>query len=284
MKNPNPVYLDHNEKLNYPSGSTISYLDGRFYIMGDDASDILVLNDQLKEIERIQLFTRGQNVRTPKATKADIESSVVITKEGVKSILFLGSGSLSPHRDKAFLFNPNNKKSITIDLTGFYNQLRANLSQLNIEAATMIGDDLVLGIRANASHPENFFVLSSVDAISPAFKRKILINMPVKGAGISGMDYDQEHDMLFVTFSTENTSDSFLDGAIGESYLAIITDARKQFQKTEFNIPSLTKLANLSPDFSHQKIESVTLVRGKRQLLLVADDDLGETRLFEVGF
>ena len=284
MKDPNPVYINYKVQGSYPSGSTISYLSRRFYIMGDDASEILVLNELLEEEERIQLFPKGENIRAPKAIKADIEASVVINQKGRRSILFLGSGSLSPHRDSAFFLNPQNREVKRIDLTRFYDQLRSSFNQLNIEAATMMGEELVLGIRANTSYPDNFIVLASSDISSPEFKRMIPVKLPVEHAGISGMDYDQHRDILFITFSSESTSNSLDDGEIGESYLAIIKEAKEQLQKNEFNISSLTKLTDLSPDFRGQKIESVSLIKGKRQLLLVADDNMGSTKLFRIRF
>lgn len=164
MKDPNPVYINYKVQGSYPSGSTISYLSRRFYIMGDDASEILVLNELLEEEERIQL------------------------------------------RDSAFFLNPQNREVKRIDLTRFYDQLRSSFSQLNIEAATMIGEELVLGIRANTSYPDNFIVLASSDISSPEFIRMIPVKLPVEHAGISGMDYDQHRDILFITFSSESTS------------------------------------------------------------------------------
>lgn len=284
MKDPDPVYIDYKMQDNYPSGSTISYFGERFYIMGDDASEILILNESLDKEERIQLFPKGKDLRVPKALKADIEASVVISQEGREFILFLGSGSLSPHRDSAFLFDPGSKELKRIDLAGFYDELRAYFSHLNIEAATMIGEDLILGIRGNTSNPDNFIVLASFNGLSPRFKRKLFINLPVEHAGISGMDYDEQHNVLFITFSSESTSNSIDDGEIGESYLAIITGGREQLKNHQLIIPSLTKLSDLSDELKHKKIESVSLIKGKRQLLLIADDDKGGTSLFKLGF
>lgn len=284
MKDPNPIYIHCKIQDNYPSGSTISYLGGRFYIMGDDASEILILNELLEEKERVQIFPKGENIRTPKLIKADIEASLTMNHNGRGSILFLGSGSLTPHRDSAFLFDPQNKGFERIDFTKFYDELRTNFKQLNIEAATMIGGDFALGIRGNGSYPDNYIVLASSDIFSPEFKRKILVRLPVEHAGISGMDYDKQHDHLFITFSSESTFNAFDDGKIGESYLAIISEATQKLQNRELTINSLTKLTDLSADFKYQKIESVSLINGKRELLLVADDDRGNTKLFTLGF
>jgi len=255
-----------------------------FYVMGDDASEILVLNDKLEEVERIKLFPKDENIRIPKAIKADIEASVVFSQNGIDSILFFGSGSVSPHRDYAYLFEPESKSISRIDFSNFYDQLRIQFAQLNIEAATMLGNSLALGIRGNRSHPDNYIALANPGKLSPEFKRKVLIKLPVEHTGISGMDYDSERDILFITFSSESTSNSYDDGEIGESYLAIIQDAADHIEKNELHISALTKLSDLGPEFKLQKIESVSLTGDNRQLLVVADNDQGNTNLFRIGF
>ncbi len=284
MNDSDPLYLIHKSEFDYPSGSTICFMNDLFYVMGDDASEILVLNDHLVELKRVPLFPKDENIRIPKAFKADIEASVAIRQDGVDCILFFGSGSVSPHRDYAYLFEPESKSFMRIDFSSFYDQLRNQFAHLNIEAAAMLGSSLALGIRGNRSNPDNYIALISLGKLSPKFRRKVLLKLPVEYTGISGMDYDGVRDVLLITFSSENTSNSYDDGAIGESYLAIIQDATEQIQKNELNISSLTKLSDLGTEFNLQKIESVALTGNNRQLLLVADNDHGDTNLFRIGF
>lgn len=252
--------------------------------MGDDASEILVLNEAMQEYERIMLFTKGDSLRTPKATKADIEASLIVNHEKVESILFFGSGSVTPHRDSAFLFNSIIKEIERIDYSEFYNQLRTNFAQLNIEAATLIDDNFLLGIRANISNPNNFIAVASSDIFSPKFKRKIEIKFSITlEIGISGMDYDSKSDQLFITFSSEDTTNAFDDGKVGDSYLAIIEDSKRKLLHNELVITSLIKLADIDSVFTEQKIEGVCATTDNR-LLLVSDDDLGNTRIFNLSF
>ena len=284
MNEPKFSYIDRKYQDNYPSGSTISYLTGNFYIMGDDASELLVLNLDLEEIERIPFFPKGENIRTAKAVKADIEASSIIRYQGKEAVLFLGSGSVSPHRDSAFLFDPESKKVRRLDFNPFYNQLRSNFMQLNIEAAAEVEKQILLGIRANSSYLYNFLAVASLDVESPQFKRKIHLKVPFTHVGISGMEYDEQKDRLFITFSSEDTSNAFDDGTIGDSFLAIVEDVKKELMKDEWYISSITRLTDINQDFLHQKIESVSLITGKDQLLLVADDDLGNTTLFRLSY
>lgn len=278
------LYLIHKSEFHYPSGSTICFMNNLFYIMGDDASEILVLNDQFVELERVPFFPKDENIRIPKAIKADIESSVVIRHNGNDCILFFGSGSVSPHRDYAYLFEPESKSIIRIDFSNFYDQLRNQFANLNIEAAAMLGNSLALGIRANRSNPDNYIALISPGNLSPEFQRKVLLKLPVEHIGISGMDYDGMRDTLFITFSSENTDNSYDDGDIGESYLAIIREAAEQIKQNDLYISSLIKLSDIGPEFYLQKIESVSLTNDSHQLLLVADNDQGDTNLFRIGF
>lgn len=284
MENSGPLYLIHKSAFDYPSGSTICFMNNLFYILGDDASEILVLNDQLLELDRIPFFPKDENIRIPKATKADIEASVIIREDGIDCILFFGSGSVSPHRDYAYLFEPESKSISRIDFSRFYDQLRTQFAHLNIEAAAMLANSLALGIRANRSNPDNYLALAIPGKLSPEFQRKVLLKLPVDHIGISGMDYDVARDILFITFSSEDTGNSYDDGKIGDSYLTIIQEATEQIQKNELYITSLTKLSDLGPEFELQKIESVALTANDRQLLLVADNDQGDTNLFRIGF
>jgi hypothetical protein len=283
MKTPEPIYLGQYVQADYPSGSTISYLNGRFYVMGDDASEILVLDEFIREVARIPLFPKAETKRIPKASKADIESSVVLKHEGRDKILFVGSGSVSAVRDSAFLFDPKANSIQRIDYSHFFDQLRADFDHLNIEACAIVKEEMVLGVRATATYPDNYIVRASLDFLSPVIKSKLLIKLPLNNAGISGMDYDQDNDILFITFSSEDTQNAVDDGRIGDSYLAIILQASRQMKKKELAIPSLIKLADLSPDLREQKIESVSFTPVTNELLLVADDDMGNTTFFKLA-
>src|SRR5688572_32324928 len=40
----------------YPSGSALEFINGRLYLMGDDARYVLVLNDDLEGVDSLVLF------------------------------------------------------------------------------------------------------------------------------------------------------------------------------------------------------------------------------------
>ena len=284
MRGLNPIYEASKVAENYPSGSTICQLNDKFYVMGDDSAEILVLNQDMEETGRIEIFTKGDEMRLPKDTKADVESSVAVNYQGKSAVLFLGSGSFSPHRDSIFLMDPELKQVTRIDSQKFYDSLRLEVNELNIEAAAMIDEELLLGLRANTSHPENYIAIAEIKELTFTFKRKILIQSSFENAGISGMDYHQDDDILFITFSSEDTSNAYDDGQIGESYLALVTDARSALKQQKLMLNRVVKLSDLSPEFRDQKIESVSLMNGHRKLMLVADDDKGQTKIFTIKY
>ena len=284
MKEFQPVYERSVTAANYPSGSTVSYLENKFYVMGDDAAEILILGTDLKETGRIAIFPMGEQPRLPKASKADIEASVVINRDQKQLILFLGSGSVSPHRDSTFLLDPVSGEVTRLDSKSFFDELRENAREVNVEAAAMVDKDMVIGLRGNSTYPDNYIVVAGFDGMGLSYKRKILLSTPLGEAGISGMDYDDKEDILFITFSSEDTPNAYDDGQIGESYLAMVRYARSALIEDRLSISSVIKLSELSADLLHQKVESVSLMKDQRKLLLVADDDQGNTRLFIIKY
>lgn len=278
----NLEYLSSKKLESYPSGSTLSVYKDQVYIMGDDASSLIILDTNLKVIDSIPLFGNDR-IRIEKAKKADIESSEWLQRNGKTQLWLFGSGSLSPQRDSAFCFDPATRKTERVDLADFYEQIKQlGIKELNIEAATLIDTRLVFGNRGNLKNKENYLVFTSAESF-PAAKELslILLEMP-ENAGISGMTYLAEEDVLLITASEENTSSAYDDGEIGESYLGIINQASEKLSCKKLSMDIWIKLSALHPDLSGQKIESVcTFGSGKNQkLLLVSDDDKGGTRLF----
>jgi hypothetical protein len=81
----------------YPSASGITYYNKQFYIIGDDASNLLILDSNLIIKDSIQLYSFAEK-RIPKVVKPDLESITLIADN---KLLLLGSGSLSPTRNVA---------------------------------------------------------------------------------------------------------------------------------------------------------------------------------------
>jgi hypothetical protein len=101
--------------LDYPSASAIEYFDGKLYVMGDDANHMLVLDSGLNIIDSIPFFNYSSK-RIPKSVKPDLEAMTMAWQPGNSRLLLVGSGSLAPYRNIAFLVDPAAKKLIRYDL------------------------------------------------------------------------------------------------------------------------------------------------------------------------
>jgi len=138
--------LDHKE-ISFPSGSGIEFHEEKIYLVGDDAKEILVLNKNWKELDRISVFESSTD-RIAKDLKADMEATTIVEINKIPRLLVLGSGSMVPHRNRAFLFNLDDKTREEFPIDIFYNRLKNNgLADLNIESASIILGKLVLGNR-----------------------------------------------------------------------------------------------------------------------------------------
>jgi hypothetical protein len=104
-------------------------------------------------------------------------------------------------------------------------------------------------------------------------------------SGVSGLAYSQKSDALLLTVSTEETTSTFEDGAIGKSYLWIVRNISSKRNWKAINPDRVIDLTALDRAFSGQKIESVTVMKETKKfwhLVLAADNDNGSSTLFKV--
>src|SRR5688572_10775154 len=99
------------KKLDYPSASSIEFVDRKLYLMGDDATYLLVLDTNLNILDSIPLLSHPET-RIPKETKPDLEASVVNTE----NLFLFGSGSLSPYRNLGLKYNFQTQDTVPINL------------------------------------------------------------------------------------------------------------------------------------------------------------------------
>jgi hypothetical protein len=275
----------------YPSGSGLVYHSGHIYLMGDDATYMLVTDTMFNAVDSIPVFASAEK-RISKDKKPDIEAMALISKNKNPLIVMLGSGSLSPNRDSCIIIDPVTKEKKYYNLAIFYGRLKAaGIRDLNIEGVTALQGGIALVSRGNKSFPKNHLIITSDEfwenQETAIFK---LIKAGANGDtsffnGVSGMDYSHRTDQLLLTVSTEDTHNSYDDGAIGKSYLWIINNISSKKELEGINPNRIIDLEEIDSRFKGQKIESVCIVaesKKEKELVLVSDDDKGGSALFRL--
>lgn len=272
----------------FPSASAIEYNDGRLYIFGDDASTLLIVDTSFKKLDSIR-YLPDTAYRISKETKTDIESAAILeSKMGEKQLVAMSSFS-GPMRRSVFIFPVSgNHPAVQLHPVKFFQDLRG-IEELNIEGFAIARDQFILANRANTTHKTNQLIITEnfldETKIMPSYKIKDLVLDLPSVAGISGLFYLEEKDILFFTASEEDTPSAMKDGTINDSYLGWIRNFSGTSSDTILRPDTLIKLASIDPIFIKQKIESVCVsqvVNDHITLYLAADNDNGQSRLFKM--
>lgn len=276
---------------NYPSASGIEYFDNKFYVVGDDARNLLILDSNLQVLDSILLYP-GSSTRISKDTKPDLESVSLMYRRSKTRLLLLGSGSHDPYRNMGWFIDPKSKTMDSVRLDTFYERLHLQgLKEINIEGASFIPGSFVLSNRGHKGYPRNYLIFTNPDfwmnqeqapltAILTGFSKD-----STAFSGISGIAYARKSDRLVMTVSTEDTRSVYEDGAIGKSYLWIINSISSKKRWKSINPNQVIELDAIDPRFRGQKIESVCVIKETRKLLhlvLAADNDDGSSTLFKL--
>lgn len=282
----------------FPSGSSINHRNGRFYVIGDDATHILVLDSSYQKIDSIHLFDYTEK-RIPKADKTDLEGSVVLPVNGEDHLLLVGSASRK-NRKRIILIpftnsglNINSQNSSFHKTKTFIKRIKAHdIEEINLEAVCLLGKHLILGNRGNRSMQENHLIVTDPNfwerqEDATLIPRKLLL--PETHAkellGISELCYISEMDLLLITLTSEATDNAYDDGAIGNSYLGWIKDASTKLQDKNITLHGMIDLFEVDPIFKNEKIEGIcaeVITATGATLHLISDNDLGESRLFQI--
>lgn len=275
--------LDH-----YPSASGIEYFNNQFYIIGDDANNLLILDSSLNPTDSINLYSFAEK-RIPKKLKADLEA-ITITKNN--KLLIVGSGSSSPTRNNGWLIDPVTKQKDSLRLDTFYQRLKINgLDEINIEGVCAIPGSIILTNRGSKGYPKNYLVITADNFWTDQANAPISLILTGFNAdsslfnGVSGITYSKQSDRLILTVSTEDTRNSMDDGTIGKSYLWIIENISAKKKWKAINPDQVIDLEAIDLRFKGQKIESVCITKETKNflhLVLPADNDDGSSSLFKL--
>ena len=268
----------------YPSASSLEFYKDKLYVIGDDASYILVLNKDHEFVDTFRLFeSNGKRIKPE--IKADLESSAVVANNGKNYLVIFSSFSTANPNKIIFLELGENKTSPKMVNARLE---KVNVEELNIEGATTLEDKIILSNRANTTHKINRLVIATLDESGTLRDdvKTIPIRLPKTKqiTGISGLFYVKEKDVLLFSASTEDTPNAYTDGKIGISYIGYV----RNFSKKLSNSTVKTKMMPVSKylkEKNAQKIESITVEEVNKKSAIVhlaADNDNGESTLFKL--
>ncbi len=287
----NDITFEKTKTLSYPSGSGLTYCNNKIYLIGDDATSVLITDTAFTIIDSIKIFDSLQQ-KIPKTVKPDLEAATVVSVNKSREILLVGSGSLTPYRNKCWLINPDTKQKRKIDLTEFYKRIKKEgIEILNIEGVTATPGGIILASRGNKTSTANYLIFTANNfwdkqTTAPIKIIKAGANYDTAFfSGVSGLEYSLMSDNLLLTISTENTYNTFDDGAIGKNYLWVIKNISNKENAAAINPNKIIDLDLLDKRFQGHKIESVSILQETKktmQLALVADDDNGTSVLFKI--
>ena len=130
----------------FPSGSSINYRDGKLYLIGDDARNILILDTDYRQIDSIQLLD-FPGKRIPKPVKPDLEGSTFATIRS--SVLFLIIGSASTKKREKLFVIPFLESGLDVshhfvfDTSNLVAGLKeGGIQEVNMEGITVVDDHL----------------------------------------------------------------------------------------------------------------------------------------------
>jgi hypothetical protein len=248
---------------------------------------MLVLNTDYQEVDSIKLFDYSEK-RIPKIEKTDFETAVLVNDNDKIHLLALGSAS-TKEREKGMLIALDDMGLQAFSTAEFIKRIK--IAEINIEGATCIGDHLILSNRGNNANPanhliiteKNFWIRQKEAALSVL---PIAIPFPTKEIpGVSEMCYVESRDILLFTMSSEATNNAYDDGVIGDSYIGWVNGINQKLQQPDIMLDGLINLSEVSAAFKGEKIEGLCIesANGDELILhLIADNDQGESRLFNV--
>lgn len=127
---------------------------GRAYVIGDDEHHLAIFRDRHSagQLHRVLAGDLPRSKAARKRRKADFES--LLWWPQAAALVALGSGS-RPQRDRAIHLplsadGSPHLPATSFDLAPIYEPLRARLGSLNIEAAVLVGEELILLQRGHA--------------------------------------------------------------------------------------------------------------------------------------
>ena len=273
---------------NFQSGSSLDFYDNKIFVVGDDTRDLLILNKNFEELNRVRLF-ESEDRRIAKDLKADLETSTIIEYNGSPSMLMLGSGS-KDNKSFGYIINLDTLETEKFKYDIFINRLKDEygIADVNIEGSACVSDYFLLSNRGNKTNPDNLLIVTENNFWEKQSRVNISLSrilLPNKDAGVSEIYYEIDSDTLFFTASIEHTANNYDDGKIGDSFIGYILNFSSKLYKDTVTPDLFINLTEVDSSFNKQKIEGICIednTGGNYVINLVSDNDNDESIIFKI--
>ena len=202
------------------------------FVIADDTLSLHEYDLDGRPRGRIPLFGGGlpEDPAARKAAKPDLEA-LALLPDG--SLLALGSGS-TDRRMRAV--HVDRGRAEPDDLAPLYAALRAEIAELNVEGARVVGDALVLSQRGNGRRRENALVRLRLAVVQAGIARgaidpdAVVAVTPVALGNLDGVPLSitdlcaDGAGRLWLSAVAEDTDDPYLDGPCAGSIVALIDE------------------------------------------------------------
>jgi len=293
-------------ELAIESASALERTDQSWWLIGDDAYDLQRLDDNFEMIGKLNILDKPtpDAKKAEKKVKADLEAMARVQWKGHDELLLFGSGSKVSLRDKCVrvdISDPVAPKLIdTISLTALYDVLRAEprmigLQKLNLEAATVAGDNILLfhrgniaGVNGIASYAKAAFMefLDRKGALPlPPLQIVTSIELPILQQRHSGFSaaVTLSDSVLLVAASVEDTPDEIQDGPTLGSYIGLLE--RKKSNPLDWQL-RWCAVIEANGVTAPVKVEGISLKRldsmDEMTVIAVTDSDGGASECLEI--
>ncbi len=232
------------------AASGLVILNKQCYVVADDEHHLAIFGTETDSpVTLVRLFAGNlpDEKAQRKALKADLEVLVSIAPDSRwpgfpnGALLALGSGSKRGTREKGLLLTLGSDGSIAasrpLDLSRWYEPLRLEFADLNLEGGLVSGNTFRLLQRANTGDPRNASIeydwpdlmrwFADVRAEPPPVARIVLIDLgTIDGVPLGVTDAAAVTDDLWaVSAAAENTDNSYADGPCLASAITLIDNA-----------------------------------------------------------
>ncbi len=289
--------LDIKVLSNIPSVSGIEFIHDLFYLIGDNAAHLFVLDQNWNLVKKQILFkpTTSDNHVIPKSQKPDLEALTLLKWKGKDKLLALGSGSKPILREKAFWIDLENISKVKeYSLTELYKPLHKLLGlkvgeKVNIEGVCANEESIFLFQRGNISGKNTMIVYNLNDFVRFLKGKEKKISKPqihfydlpvIKDyqSGFSGASFLPGTKKILFTASVEATDNEIDDGKMLGSFIGLI-DTEEPFKVLQSTQVFVKKESFLG------KIESICIhkiVGNTIQAIAVTDNDGTDSEILTI--